>query len=398
MVKTGSMQDKTIIEKTLPDHLLFIWQETVDIWNQGFLGINIGQIVISILIFGFFILLRGIFSKYVLARLHLLTGKTKTELDDNIVDALIPPIKFLPIILGFYFAATYASLDAAMGDIFYQLLRSLIAFTIFWGLHRSAIPLSKGFKRLEKILTPPMVQWIFKAIRVLVLFFGAAVILEIWGIKIGPILAGLGIFGAAVALGAQDMFKNLIGGFTVIAEKRFNPGDWIKIDNVVEGVVEDIGIRSTQIRRFDKAPVHVPNALLADQVITNFSRMTHRRIYWLIGVEYRTTIDQLRVVRDEIEKYLLDHKDDFAGPDNVPLFVRIESFGASSIDIMVYCFTHTTVWGEWLEIKERFALAIKDIVENKAGTGFAFPSQSVYIEKLPEGDKPEVYVPPSEKQ
>src|SRR5690606_7241278 len=148
----------------------------------------------------------------------------------------------------------------------------------------------QGMTKLEKMFSAPMVSWLRKGLKFLILFVGIAAILEIWGIKVAPILAGFGLFGVAVALGAQDMFKNLIAGLTVIAEKRFHPGDWILVDGVVEGTVEDIGFRSTQVRRFDKAPVHVPNAKLADSAVTNFSSMTHRRIYWKIGVTYDTSI------------------------------------------------------------------------------------------------------------
>ena len=222
-------------------------------------------------------------------------------------------------------------------------------------------------------------------------WFGAATILEIWGIKIGPILAGLELFGVAVALGAQDLFKNLISGILVIAEKRFNPGDWIRVDGEVEGTVETINFRSTLVRRFDKAPVFVPNSKLSDNSVINFSSMTFRRIYWVIGVEYRTTVDQLRIIRDGIENYILE-SDDFAKPPKVPTFVRIDKFSDSSIDIMVYCFTKTTVWGEWLQIKEALAYGVKEIVEG-AGTAFAFPSRSIYMETVA-GEKPEVFVPP----
>jgi MscS family membrane protein len=247
---------------------------------------------------------------------------------------------------------------------------------------------------LEKLLTKTMVSWVFKAIRVMVVFIGAAVILEIWGIQIGPLLAGLGLFGAAVALGAQDLFKNLIGGMTIIAEKRFHPGDWIKVEGVVEGTVEEIGFRSTKVRRFDKAPVHVPNAQLSDAVVTNFSRMTHRRIYWMINIEYRTSVDQLKIIRDEILAYLNNNPETF--DLDVTTFVRVDSFGASSIDLLIYCFTKTRDWGEWLEVKEAFALEIKQIVEDKAGAGFAFPSQSVYLESLPD-NAPELFSPPPGK-
>lgn len=240
-----------------------------------------------------------------------------------------------------------------------------------------------------------MVQWLFKVVKVLVVFIGAAVVLEIWGIKIGPVLAGLGLFGAAVALGAQDMFKNLIAGLTIIAEKKFHPGDWIKVDGVVEGTVDSIGFRSTQVRQFDKAPVQVPNSLLSDAAITNYSRMSHRRIYWKIGVVYDTSVDQLKTVRDGIMDYI-QKTDDFE-KEGVSTFVRVDSFNASSIDFMIYCFTKTTNWGEWLEIKEAFALEIKRVVEEDAKTAFAFPSQSLYLEQWP-GDTAETFLPPAGKK
>ena len=126
--------------------------------------------------------------------------------------------------------------------------------------------------------------------------------------------------------------------------------------------------------------------------VTNFSEMTHRRIYWKIGVEYRTSIDQLRTIREGIEAYIMGN-DSFAKPPQVPTFVRIDSFSDSSIDILLYCFTRTTVWGEWLAIKEDLAYEIKQIVEG-AGSGFAFPSQSLYVEALP-GQAAEVFVPPT---
>lgn len=365
------------------------------VWNDGFMGVDVGSIIIAITIFFGFLVVRGIFSKYVLYRLHKWASNTETRADDKVIDALIPPIKFIPVILGFFFAGNYIAFEGDADFIYNNFIRSLIAFNIFWAIHRAIEPVSHMFHRLERILTKAMVTWIFKFVKFLIIFIGGAVILEIWGIQVGPLLAGLGLFGAAVALGAQDLFKNLIGGLTVIAEKRFHPGEWIQVEGIVEGTVEEIGFRSTKVRRFDKAPVHVPNSQLSDAVVTNFSRMTHRRIYWKIGVTYDTTIDQLKEIRDGILKYLSDHSEEFESPENISTFVRVDSFNASSIDIMLYCFTKTTVWGEWLEIKENFAFAIKDIVEG-AGTSFAFPSQSLYVETWP-GDTAEVFNPPPEK-
>ena len=364
----------------------------IDVWQHGFMGVDIGSIIIALLIFLGFMLIRGLFSKFVLGHLRNWATKSSNNLDDKIVDALIPPVKFIPVILGIFFAAQYLDLSAEAYAFVMKVERSLIAFTMFWALHRTCDPLSHGLKKLEKILTKAMMNWLFKALKILVVFIGAAVILEIWGIAVGPLLAGLGLFGAAVALGAQDLFKNLIGGITVIAEKRFHPGEWIKVDGVVEGTVEDIGFRSTKVRRFDKAPVHVPNSQLSDAVVTNFSRMTHRRIKWKVGVIYDTSVEQLKIIRDEITKEL-ETNDAFAPADEVSTFVRVDSFNDSSIDFLIYCFTKTTNWGEWLEIKEAFAMTIKEIVEEKAKSGFAFPSQSVYLVSIP-GDAAEIFIPP----
>lgn len=373
------------------DKLKQFWLLVIDVWENGLLGINMGRFVIAILIFFAFILLRRLFAKFVLGRLKALTKVTKTAIDDNVLKTLERPAKFIPVVLGIFFATEYLSLAGGIEIIADKLVRSLVVFVIFWGLVNIVEPLSFLLKRLEKIFTSSMVDWLLKAVRVVFIFIGAATILEIWGIKIGPIIAGLGLLGVAVALGAQDMFKNLISGILIIAEKRFNLGDWIRVDGVVEGTVETIGFRSTVVRRFDKAPVFVPNSQLSDHSVVNFSAMTYRRIYWIIGVEYRTTVKQLRQIRDSIEQYIVEG-DDFAKPPNVPMFVRIDRFSDSSIDIMVYCFTKTIEWGRWLEIKETLAYRIKEIVE-ESGTSFAFPSQSLYIETLPT-EKPEVFVPP----
>lgn len=378
-----------------PEQVTDIWQEVVSVWQNGFMGVDVGKIIVALAILSFFLVLRGVLSKYILNTLHRWTEKSNTDIDDKIIDALSPPIRFIPIILGVFFAAQALQLEGMLVVFVTRVIRSMIAYTIFWALYRALKPIRRMSRALEKALTPTMMDWIFKFLRVAVMFIGAAVILEIWGIAIGPLLAGLGLFGAAVALGAQDLFKNLIGGITVIAEKRFHPGDWIKVDGIVEGTVEEVGFRSTRVRRFDKAPVYVPNSELSDAVVTNFSRMTNRRIYWKIGVTYSTTKEQLIIIRDAITEYLATH-DDFEKPPKVATFVRIDSFNDSSIDFMIYCFTKTTNWGEWLAIKEEFALFIKDVVEDKASTGFAFPSQSIYLESLPD-DAPEIFEPPKKK-
>ncbi|CAB5102796.1 Potassium efflux system KefA protein / Small-conductance mechanosensitive channel [Olavius algarvensis associated proteobacterium Delta 3] len=371
------------------------WELMVDVWKNGVAGIDLGRIIVAALIFIGFLLIRRIFVKLITGRLKSLSKRTPSEFDDRALDVLERPLGFIPVVLGLFFAFKFLSLSGALDSFADKVIRSLVVFVLFWSLIRLVEPLSRFIKKFEDVLTVSIVEWLVKAVRITFLFIAIATILEIWGIRIGPIIAGLGLFGVAVALGAQDLFKNLISGLSILAEQRFHIGDWIYVDGVVEGTVESIGFRSTRVRRFDKAPVYVPNSKLSDNPVTNFSSMTHRRIYWTIGVEYRTTVDQLRRIRDGIENYILT-SDAFAKPPEVSTFVRIDRFNDSSIDILVYCFTKTTVWGEWLEEKEKLAFRVKEIVTS-AGTGFAFPSRSVYVETLPT-ETPEVFVPPSNDQ
>lgn len=353
------------------------------VWNHGFMGVDIGKIIIALIVFSVFLIFRGLITRILTSKIKLIVEKTKSNLDDLILDAITPPLKFIPIIMGTYFAFQILKLEDELKGISSNIIRTMIVFMIFWSLHRTIDPIRSVSKKLDDLLTHTMTLWIFKAIKVAIIFIGAAVILEIWGIAIGPLLAGLGLFGAAVALGAQDLFKNLIGGFTIMAEKRFNTGDWIAVDGVVEGIVEEIGFRSTRLRRFDKAPVYVPNSDLSDAVVTNFTRMTSRRIFWKIGVTYSTTTDQLKIIRDSILEYITNHED-FSQPPEHPFYVRVDSFNDSSIDIVVSCFTKSIDIGPYLSVKEELAFEIKDIVEKKAKSGFAFPSQSIYIESIGE--------------
>lgn len=376
------------------DDAIQFWELVVDVWRNGVGGVDIGQAINALLILLAFFVLRGLIAKFLIGWLRRMAQSTAWKIDDNVVDAIAPPLRAIPVVFGIFVATNYMQFEGVVDTIAENVTRTLIALVIFWALLRSVGPLSRAFNNLEELLSRELIDWIMKALRVAVILVGAATILQIWGIQIGPIIAGAGLFGVAVALGAQDLFKNLIAGILILGEKRFRNGDWIRVEGVVEGTVEAIGFRSTMVRRFDQAPVMVPNAQLSDTAVTNFSEMTYRRIYWHISVEYRTTVDQLREIRDGISDYI-SNGEEFVKPTEASTFVRIDRFSDSSIDILVYCFTYTKVWGEWLEIKERLAYKIMDIVHG-AGAGFAFPSTSLYIESLP-ADRPEPFMPPSER-
>jgi MscS family membrane protein len=366
-----------------------LWSLTVEVWNTSFLGVSVGQGVSAVLVVLIGVVFRSSVASLMVRALKRLAAKTTTEIDDAVIDALAGPLKLVPVIIALFFGLNIlqagSGADVLLGE---QTVQSLIAIVIFWSLHNAVDPVAHILRKIERALTPVMIDWMSKSMRVLFIIIGAAAVLQIWDIPVGPIIAGLGLFGVAVGLGAQDLFKNLIAGLLVLTEKRFLPGDWIKVDGVVEGTVEEINFRSTLVRRFDKGPVYVPNSKLSDNALTNFSRLTHRRTYWIIGVRCDTIVPQLEQIRDQVLDYVLTHPE-YAHPPEVSTFMRVDRFGASSIDFMLYCFTKTTNWGEWLRLKEALAFKIKHIVED-AGTDFAFPSQSIYLES-----GAEIFTPPT---
>ena len=347
-----------------------------DVWNKGVSGINISEIIIALIIFILFLFLRGVFSKFVVKRLEKYVSKTTNKFDNSLVFSMEGPAKFFPIVLGFFVSTSYLTVEHGAIEL---INRSLITILIFWTFHQIIGPLSVVIKSVGGLLSRDLINWIIKAIKVLILILGAAAVLELWGIKIGPIIAGLGLFGVAVALGAQDLFKNLISGILVLVERRFQVGDWIFVEGVIEGTVESIGFRSTVVRRFDKSLATIPNFQFAENAVINNSQTTNRRINWMIGLEYKTTSEQLKNIKDQIENYIKNSKD-FSTSADTYLSVKIDQFAASSIDIRLICFTKTTNFKEWLNVKDSLAIALKEIVEkNKAS--FAFPSTSIYVEK-----------------
>ena len=345
--------------------------------QEGIYGIDIFQILIGIGIFFIFLVFRGLISKLIIKKLEIISKRTTNKLDDTFVHAMVGPARFLPIVLGFFIASYYMSFGEEGKLAIDTINRTLITIFIFWLIHQVVEPISYILSGLDKMLTKELIGWIIKSLKILIFILGLAAVLELWGIKIGPIIAGLGLFGVAVALGAQDLFKNLISGILVLVEKRFKIGDWILVEGTIEGIVEKIGFRSTVIRKFDKSLAIIPNFQFAENSVVNISETTNWRIRWSITLQYDTTVEQLKKIREEIENYI-NKSEDFN--QSVGVAVRIEKFSDSSIDLLVRCFTASNSWTDSLLVKERLAIAIKEIVEgNKAS--FAFPSQSIYIEK-----------------
>ena len=355
------------------------YSQLLGVIQGGVFGISL--IDIGIVLFAIFcsLLLRGVFANILVSRVKSLVQKTGNKIDDSLFDALVPPFKLLPIVLVFLVITLYFDVQSTLGLYFQKINKTLSTIFVFWLIHQALIPFSIIFKQLEKLLTKALVQWIISSLKYLIIFLGIVAVLDVWGIKIGPVIAGLGLFGVAVALGAQDLFKNLISGIMILLEKRFHIGDVINVPGHTEGTVEHIGFRSTLIRKFDSTPISIPNYIFAEAPILNYSNRTNRRINWIIGIEYNSTLEQIRELTDYLNNYIKNNED-FTVNENYKTYVRVDKFNDSSIDLLVYCFTKTNDWEKYLEIKESLAMEIKKKIE-ELNLNFAFPSQSIYIEK-----------------
>jgi MscS family membrane protein len=373
------------------------WQEVKNVWDAGIFGTDLGNVFLAAGIFLLFLLARRIFFRTIMHSFKLMARKTKTDLDEQILTAIEQPLEFAFVVVGLYVAAQFVTLSETLAFIFAQLVRSLIAVTIFWAIFRVIDPLSSLLDRAIGIFGSESMHdtvkgFFVKVTKAVVVALGIAAVFQEWGFNVAAVLGSLGLVGMAVALGAQDLIKNMFAGLTIFLDRIFEKGNWIKTPDV-EGNVEEIGFRATKVRQFDKALVTIPNSKLGNEALINFSRMTQRRIYWRIGVEYRTTKEQLASIIKDIREYLQSHPDFETDPTKTKTFVYLDSFGASSIDILLYCFTKTTAWGEWLAVKEVLAYKVKEIVEGH-GAAFAFPSTSLYVESFPLG-VPEAFTPPT---
>lgn len=348
-----------------------------NVWEQGFFGVGITEIIVSMLIFIAGAISRAFFVGRVLKWLESLTANTDSEIDDVLLESLKKPLGYIPITVALYFITVYLPLTGLANTFATNLVKAMIAFTIFSALANSIAPIFQAFTS-RSVLTRSMTMWLERAARIIIWIIGLGIILDIFGIQIGPLVAGLGLFSVAVALGAQDLFKNLISGLLIIGENRFQPGDRIEVPGSLHGMVEDIGFRSTLVRMFDTAPMLVPNKDLSDVKVINHGMMEFRRISWNLNLIYSTTQEQLATICDEITAFITT-SDEFINNPNQESFARTDELGSSSIDIRVLCYTDPVSLTDFSKIKQNLIFEIIKIVRTN-GSEFAYPSTSVYVE------------------
>lgn len=355
-----------------------------DIFNIEILNISIEKLIVFFLIILLTYLVRFLFLYIVEKKLILITQKTSNEFDDLIVQSSKSPLSYLILLHGFYIAIISLQLPETMGIVniatlvqngYVLVLSFILLYYLFKLIDVVGHFIYKATQKTNSKMDDQLAPLIVKSLRVFVITLGLLFILNNFGYNIASLLAGLGIGGLAFALAAQDTVSNLFGSFTIFSDKPFHIGDWIKIDSF-EGTVEEVGFRSTRIRRFDQAQVTVPNSQFIKSGVVNYSAMKKRRIKFNLGVTYGTTASQMEEIVEGIKQII---KEDHRFDHNFYM-VHFTDFGDYALEIFIYCFTKTTVWDEYLTVREEFHLSIMQMLE-KMGVEIAFPTQTVYVEK-----------------
>jgi len=356
-----------------------------EILNQNIFDVSIEKLIMFFVIILLTFIIRSISLFVIDKKITALVKKTETELDDLVINAVRNPLGYLILLHGFYLAILSLDLPEKIGlveikDIVHSIYILAISFILLYFIFKIidiiAFYLHREAGKTKSTLDDQIVPLIVKSLRILVVTLGILFILQNFGYNVTSLIAGLGLGGLAFALAAQNTVSNFFGSITIFSDKPFQLGDWISVGDM-EGTVEDVGFRTTRVRRFDQALVTVPNSQFINTGIINYSAMKKRRINFDLGITYGTPVGKIKEAVAGIKK-IIEEDEKF---DHSFYMVRFTEFGAYSLNIFIYCFTKTSDWAESLAVREEFNLKIMQMLE-ELDVEIAFPSQTIYLNEI----------------
>lgn len=309
-------------------------------------------------------------------------AKTRTLWDDVLLEAAGRPLSWIVWIIGIAYAADviYSATDAPIFQATGSVRDIAVLATLTWFLLRfikgaEAVMISRDS---DGGIDKHTAEAVGKLVRLAIIITAVLVTLQTLGYSIAGVLAFGGVGGIAIGFAAKDLLANFFGGLIIYLDRPFIIGDWIRSpDKQLEGTVEKIGWRMTQIRTFDKRPLYVPNSVFTSIIVENPSRMSNRRIYETIGVRYQDIAAMDNIVT-EVKQMLSEHPEIDSGQT---MIVNFNEFADSSVDFFVYTFTKTTNWVKFHQIKQDILLRISRIIEHNQAE-IAYPTTTVL---LPDG-------------
>lgn len=325
------------------------------------------------------IAIRYIYVYIALKCIRLITNRLNLRLGEDMLKAFEKPLDVLLWILGLHLFLRFAPLGTnAHITVLEKILRSFIIVTFIWGVYNATYTTHAAMQRLLHRLklqaNPTIANIISTLIHIFIIIIGFVAVAKEWGYDITGFLASLSIGSVAVAFAAKDTLANVFGSFVIIIDRPFVVGDWIAT-NGIEGIVEKITFRSTCIRTFPQEQVYIPNSLLSNTPIINYTKREKRRVDFKLNLTYSTTKEQMQLFMERL-KYLLESKY-FVIVDSVD--ISFCEFNSSSLDIRVICYMTSNDEAEHRKNMNEVNLEIIDIIK-ETGVSCAFPSTSLYFE------------------
>ena len=367
-------------------------------------GLSVIKLIIISLLITFIYILRKLF--YILLSKYLTSNDSLNEYAEDILIQTKKSIGVLIIIINIdmviYIYNNFSSIDS-VSKVFDMVYTIILTYIVYIVVNIVATINLQKIQEEKTTVKRELINVGIKIINFFIFMIGFLIILYFAGVDLTAVLSGLGIGGFAVAFAAKDTISNFFGTLSILFSDIFSQGDWIEINNK-EGTVVEIGLRVTTIRTFDNALIAIPNGTFASSSIKNWNkRKLGRRIKMKIGIKYDSKSKDIKNAITEIKTMLQNHpdiatketkyenlrrrksrvaklvsKEDLEGVKRT-LLVYLDEFSDSSINILIYCFSKSVMWEEWLKTKQDVMEKIMEIME-KNDLEFAFPSLSIYQE------------------
>jgi MscS family membrane protein len=320
-------------------------------------------------------LLRNLVTRIVMTPVREMAARTRKPLDDHAIQTIERPIRLLVVGLGIAIVTALFDFNPALDRFADTLARALVLAAIALFIYNLLDMISFTTQTLRTLIGVEIEERLLPFLRVVVKVFiivmGALIVIQEFGYDVTGLVASFGVIGLAFSLAAQDTASNVFGFTAIVGDNPFEVGDYIMSGDIA-GVVEQVGVRSTRIRKLDQSLVVMPNNKLSSNPITNWTRLQKRRLDFTIGVTYRTSSDQMRVLLEQL-RILLKSRHDI-DPESV--IVHFINFGESSLQIRIIAYIMLSDWAKYTAEVEQINLAIMEIVD-EMGVEIAYAGRPV---------------------
>lgn len=356
--------------------------ENIRSFAEAIKGIQMAQIIdigIAILIY---ILFRCLSKSLAYMTVKIFKPKTKNKKAIR-GNAFYTPLKVFYVILGIYLALLFVRQPLKTSEWINGLVDQLFKIGVIIlsanGIANSLTTNNSLVSRLKDRMNPDvedsMLKFILKAIRGLIYVIAGFMIITDLGFNLNGLVAGLGIGSVVITLAAQDTAKNLFGGLVIFLDKPFVVGDWIEVENY-EGTVEDITFRSTRVRTFENSVVNIPNAVIANDSIINWSRMEKRRNKVNLCLDLDTPLEKVQIVQKRIKELLIQHDDVI----DDTIIVRFDNITDNGINLLVCSYTNSIDYASFLEEKEKINFKIMQILKEE-NVELAYDTKTIFVKQ-----------------